>query len=484
MKTHRTALILAWLALLPAVAPAQPRPVPLPVLGPAPLLYVLLTGPAGVRVTFYQGAALPREFPLPVVVGLRPGYIYRPRLTGFPSRPGLTLYPTLEVRGTLKLPPVLAASRFPAAVTFNELDIERLLSGSLLTRVVYLENPCKAFAEPARVDQPIEVELPPDRNLLDESRQYGRPVLVVRSGDRSATEAELRRQSVPNTILFPDEKALGWPPCPPQLPWACFPWFDPVLGPKPPEEECLHDGGDCGEPVGFDETGRLYGLDPEDTVAEYRRSDGRKCIAISNRCCLCVPRFAVLRSELRLEQTQLALAPIPVRLAVPPLQLEVEQAPLPLKQFEQPIAVIGTLRPSGTEVLVGTAVVGRLAGVEEVSVQLRTNDVTGICQKAPEVPEKPLALCKTCDHKAAQLGDVVTYAIRFSNQGGKPISDVVVSDSLTARLEYIPGSNRSSRAAAFTTQQNEAGSLVLRWEIAGVLLPGESGVVTFQARVR
>ena len=163
------------------------------------------------------------------------------------------------------------------------------------------------------------MELPPDRDLIEEARQYGRPLLVVRAGDRGASEADLRCQSVPNTILFPDERALGRPLCPPQLPFACFPWYDPVVGPKPPDEECVRDGGDAGTPVGFDETGLLQGLDPEDTVAEYRRSDGRKCITISNRCCLCVPRFAVLRTELRLEQTQVTRAPVPApgRAALP-----------------------------------------------------------------------------------------------------------------------------------------------------------------------
>ena len=52
----------------------------------------------------------------------------------------------------------------------------------------------------------------------------------------AASEEDLRRESVPNTILFPDEHGLGLPPCPPQLPWACFQWYDPLIGPRCPEE--------------------------------------------------------------------------------------------------------------------------------------------------------------------------------------------------------------------------------------------------------
>ena len=61
---------------------------------------------------------------------------------------------------------------------------------------------------------------------------------------------------------------------------------------------------------------------------------------------------------------------------------------------------------------------------------------------------------------------------------------MVVSDSLTGRLEYVSGSAKSDRETIFTMQDNEAGSLVLRWEVAGRLLPRESGIVSFQARVR
>ena len=40
------------------------------------------------------------------------------------------------------------------------------------------------------------------------------------------------------------------------------------------------------------------------------------------------------------------------------------------------------------------------------------------------------------------------------------------------------------RPAVFTLQENEAGSVKLRWAIDGVLPPGQSGVITFQARIR
>ena len=84
----------------------------------------------------------------------------------------------------------------------------------------------------------------------------------------------------------------------------------------------------------------------------------------------------------------------------------------------------------------------------------------------------------------AQIGDIATFTLKYTNPGGQPINDVVVSDSLTGRLEYVLGTEKSDRDAVFTTQPNEAGSQILRWQVKSPLQPGESGTVTFQVRIR
>ena len=54
-------------------------------------------------------------------------------------------------------------------------------------------------------------------------------------------------------------------------------------------------------------------------------------------------------------------------------------------------------------------------------------------------------------------------------QTGRPavFTDVAVTDSLSPRLEYVAGSAQSDRTAVFTTQDNGAGSVILRWEVSG-----------------
>ncbi len=119
-----------------------------------------------------------------------------------------------------------------------------------------------------------------------------------------------------------------------------------------------------------------------------------------------------------------------------------------------------------------------------MQAEVETRDLTVCCNETPCPPDRPLVLIKCADRHSAQVGEVVTFILKYSNHGGQPIADIAVTDSLTTRLDYIPGSSQSDRAAVFTTQANEAGSMILRWEITGRLMPGQSGVVRFQARIR
>ena len=93
-----------------------------------------------------------------------------------------------------------------------------------------------------------------------------------------------------------------------------------------------------------------------------------------------------------------------------------------------------------------TNVVARVqGGAEVISAAVETRDFTVCCNEEPRVPDKPLVLYKCADRPAAKVGDVVTFTLRYSNHGGQPITDVAVSDSLTPRLEYIPGTCCSGR---------------------------------------
>ncbi len=311
MTPRSSFAVLALLAV--PLAPAAALPPAPPPYGRAPLLHVRLIGPPESHLTFYQGR-LRREYVAPQVVGLRPGYIYRFELSGLPGRPGVSFFPTLEVRGTLNVPPQVRAAQFPATVVFREADLDAAANGTLVTKVVYLENPTLASPEASKPDEPLETNLPPRDDLVEQAREVGRPVLVVRLGQRPFQVDELMAESVAGTMQLPGEQTLAWPTAPPILPYACFPWYDPILGPRGPEEEFIRDGGDHGLKAGIGPDGRAANVEPEDTVAEWVDAEGHKHVTCSNRVCLLAPRFAVLRSELPVVGTESLTHPGSTRL--------------------------------------------------------------------------------------------------------------------------------------------------------------------------
>jgi uncharacterized repeat protein (TIGR01451 family) len=458
--------------------------------GPAALLFVRVQGPAGLQATFFPSAGPSRTFDAPVAIGLRPGYIYRFQIAGLPRRPDhpdvvSSLFPTLEVRGTVALAPGLNAANFPVPLVFSADDIAHAQDGAFITKVIYLEHPDQAQAFASSLDQPPEVRIGPGGDVLAEARERGRPVLIVRFGERQAEPQDLTRVAIPGTVLLPGERALAPAAQPPWIPWRCWPVYDPILGPKPPQEECLKDGGDVGVRVGLGASGQLYGLDPTDTVAEYSDTRGRRHVAISNRVCIFAPRFAVLQEEINAIGYDLVEVVGAAQTAVEESTVRRRQ---PSQEARLPVALggaVGRQSASGAQVTQGTIPVDQFLGIIAAEGRMKGMDVVATVQQERQMPpERPLVLTKWADKQAAQVGDVITFHLRYSNHGGQPITGVIVSDSLSGRLEYIPGSARADRDAVFTTQANEAGSLILRWEVNGSLLPSESGVVTFQARVR
>src|SRR5258708_30831985 len=96
---------------------AHSPPPPPPLRGPTPLLFVQFRGPQGMQATFYQGNPQGRTYDAPVAVGLRPGYSFRVKLANLPKHPDSALYPTIQVCGTLTLPPKASAHAYPVNAT-------------------------------------------------------------------------------------------------------------------------------------------------------------------------------------------------------------------------------------------------------------------------------------------------------------------------------------------------------------------------------
>lgn len=454
---------------------------------PAPVLAAKFLAPKGVRVAAYPGTPLSRLHDTPAVFGLRPGYTYRFELTNLPYHPDESLYPEVEVHGVLVPRPGMRYMDYPVPLVFSLLDVERALAGAVVTKVVYLEDPEKAIPAEIPPDAPVEIPEDTERLALRAARENGRLMAVVRLGNRKPSAAELQAAGVDGTVLMPGEKYLRAPSAPPSLPFWGVPLYDPLLGPRGPKEECFTNGGDTRNPLAIGLDAKLGGLDPTDVGVEYT-SGGKRKVATSCVVCICSPRYAVRRAELLPNGVEVRLGLKGQVGEVRPSGLAERTHPWAEVGRERAAAFVGRVRPSsyvgqvGTSLFVGTtrpAVLAQVSGVKVEATYVEPVQLTAyptLC---------PLTVTKVVDPPGPkQSGEVVTVTIRYANTGTKAASDLVVSDSLSARLEYVPGSAQTDRPANFTASENEVGSTLLRWELPGTLLPGQSGTIRFKAKVR
>lgn len=111
------------------------------------------------------------------------GHVYRLRVADLPEFPGVEIYPTVEVLDRLH-PPAGRENDYPIPIVLTEDDLRTALSGQLVTRVVYLEQPqLAATQDPLRREVPQSVAA--GDNALAAADRFGRPMLIVRIGGRT-----------------------------------------------------------------------------------------------------------------------------------------------------------------------------------------------------------------------------------------------------------------------------------------------------------
>ena len=120
-----------------------------------------------------------------------------------------------------------------------------------------------------------------------------------------------------------------------------------------------------------------------------------------------------------------------------------------------------------------------MEGLHEISAATLT-----VIDDAPNDEPGQLQIAKFADKKDAKPGDVITFTIRYRNQGPREVHYVRIVDNLTPRLEYVEDSATSDRNGRLAVEDNGEGSLVLTFELSDALPADASGIVTFQTRVR
>jgi uncharacterized repeat protein (TIGR01451 family) len=309
--------------------------------------------------------------------------------------------------------------------------------------------------------------------------------------------------------------------------------IDPY-GPLPgPSDEYLCDGGDFGTPAGVTTDGKIAGLEPEDAISHYT-ADGRILVTPSNRVCIYAPRFAAVRRVVEvvaheqpvfvnatLEETGPAkaaksLPPIQAKqrhaVAVdlgqrPPNLFRQRQQAGGLENLQATADVYTSLAPYAALEIIRT---GEVSAAEKPRVERAMEaaiKLTGV--QAPQVafgvkmaqaevgvrepgviyhtsgPNHPkLRLIKLASSGNAQPGDEIEFTLRFDNIGDQTIDNVTVADNLTTRFEYVSGSAKSSVDADLIIEENDAGSVLLSWDIKNPVKPGAGGILRFKVKVR
>ena len=111
------------------------------------------------------------------------GAIYRLKLTNIPGRAGVELYPTLEVAPTTpRTDAYLAHNAIP--VQFTEEDLDQVLSGNFVTKVIYLPDAEFQELALAGVETLVSTRLDPGVDPIVEADRRGTILAIIRVGNK------------------------------------------------------------------------------------------------------------------------------------------------------------------------------------------------------------------------------------------------------------------------------------------------------------
>ncbi len=156
--------------------------------------------PAGARIAAAMGAGFSHGQNNRLLIGLQLGVLYRLQVTSIPERPGLEIFPTVEIIDRL-YPPPGKALHFPIPIELTLEELELAADGNFVTRVIYLENPLAALPLAAPDKHQRWIEARPGEDPLVMADHLGRPMAILRLGGRLPIQGQ------------PDESFLyGSPP--------------------------------------------------------------------------------------------------------------------------------------------------------------------------------------------------------------------------------------------------------------------------------
>jgi hypothetical protein len=109
--------------------------------------------------------------------------LYRLKLTNIPGRPGVELYPTLEIAPTMpRTDAYLEHNAIPFQIT--EEDFDQVLSGNFVTKVIYLPDAEYQELALAGVETLVSTRLDPGVDPIIEADRRGSILAIIRLGNK------------------------------------------------------------------------------------------------------------------------------------------------------------------------------------------------------------------------------------------------------------------------------------------------------------
>ncbi len=111
------------------------------------------------------------------------GGIFRLKITNVEGRPGLELYPTLEIgKATVRTSAYLAHSAIPIQVTQE--DFDQVSAANFVTKVIYVPDPEYQELALAGVDTIVSTRLDPGVDPITEADRRGSILAILRMGNK------------------------------------------------------------------------------------------------------------------------------------------------------------------------------------------------------------------------------------------------------------------------------------------------------------
>jgi uncharacterized repeat protein (TIGR01451 family) len=459
-------------------------------------------------------------------IALMIGRVYRLKLTNIDRHPGTIIYPSIELINRL-YPPLGEADKHAVEILFDQSDLDQVVKGNVVTRVVYLENPELALPVTQKQGEQNWYDMAPGEDPLETSSQYGRPMVIVRVGSRVPDPSDGMAFHFGEPLVTHVEQSGCSSCCGCELCTTA----DPRLG----ADEFVCDGGDRDLKVVLQKDDTVAGLDSQDTVGHFSTSEGELLTTESNRVCIYSPRFAAVRKvwqaisshgsqrmahvadltepkqfnetdipstthqNIRVQQNRATKAAAEFRDQTRGLTVD---NTIQLKSFTDGFMAhentqlmrIGKMQMTEGAKLFraqqAAHVWGDALAVQAVSKSIQlviTRDVQ-IVEVGTHV-ERPqnrphLRLIKTASTRSARPGETVDFTIRFDNVGDQTIGDITIMDNLTTRLKYVDGTAECSIPAIFEMEPNSSSSHTLKWIISDPLKVNDGGIIRFRCEVR